>query len=122
MEDLQLQQIHNLKASAYSFTTPAGTFNDRFVLRFSNTMLSNNEVVTEENVVKVYPNNGLYVSSSNLKIRQITVYDALGRLISEKKNLDVLGVSLEDLKAGPQVLLVKVLLQNGTTKVKKVLY
>jgi len=122
LEDRWLNLMHNLKQSDYSFTTQAGTFNNRFVLRFSDTTLGNHGAEADENTVFVYPNAGLSVRSSNFKLRQVTVYDMLGRLISEKKNINLLETSFGNITPGPQALLVKVLLENGTTVVKKVLY
>ena len=41
LEDLQTNTIHNLSQSPYTFQSEIGIFNNRFVLRYKDTVLSN---------------------------------------------------------------------------------
>jgi hypothetical protein len=83
LEDTYQNIIHDLTASAYIFTQDAvENLNDRFVLRFTNAALSNEETALNE--VKVYPNpstgvfNIAYYGSETL---QYTVYDLTGKTL-----------------------------------------
>jgi hypothetical protein len=83
LEDTYEDVIHNLNEGAYSFTQTAGTnINDRFILRFTNSALGNEESVF--NQVKVYPNpstgvfNIAYYGSETL---QYTIYDLTGKTV-----------------------------------------
>ncbi|MCC7522078.1 MAG: T9SS type A sorting domain-containing protein [Flavobacteriaceae bacterium] len=83
LEDTYEDVIHNLNEGAYSFTQTAGTnINDRFILRFTNTALGNDD--TALNTVKVYPNpsTGVFnVSYQGSATLQYTVYDLTGKTI-----------------------------------------
>ncbi|HSD13992.1 MAG TPA: T9SS sorting signal type C domain-containing protein, partial [Flavobacterium sp.] len=122
IEDLQLNVIHDLKASNYIFSTPAGEFNNRFVLRFTNTTLGTTDFDTVGNSVVVYTNDGINITSSSEKIKEVTVYDMLGRLIGEVKNGDSTSLKINNVKPAQAALIVKVVLENGSTVSKKVIY
>jgi hypothetical protein len=83
LEDTYEDVIHNLNEGAYSFTQTAGTnINERFILRFTNTTLGNDD--TALNTVKVYPNpsTGVFnVSYQGSATLQYTVYDLTGKTI-----------------------------------------
>ncbi|MGX7668799.1 choice-of-anchor D domain-containing protein [Flavobacterium pedocola] len=122
LEDRQLNIIHDLKASNYVFSTPAGEFNDRFVLRFTNTTLGTGDFDAASAAVMVYANNGIHISSSLEPIKNVMVYDVLGRLIAEKKNINAISDTLTNVRPTQSALLVKVTLQNGQVIDKKVIY
>ncbi|ESU23745.1 hypothetical protein FEDK69T_11510 [Flavobacterium enshiense DK69] len=122
IEDLQLHIIHDLKLSNYVFSTPAGEFNNRFVLRFANATLGNADFETNVDSVLVYANEGINVSSSSERIKDVFVYDVLGRLVAERKEVNTTSVSLQNVRKTQGALLVKVVLDNGQTTTKKVLY
>jgi hypothetical protein len=83
LEDTYQDVIHNLNEGPYTFTQSAGNnINDRFILRFTNSALGNEETVF--NQVKVYPNpstgvfNIAYYGSETL---QYTIYDLTGKTV-----------------------------------------
>ncbi len=51
IEDKSTQTVKNLKEGAYKFTTEAGTFNDRFVLRYTNKTLGTDNFEKPENTI-----------------------------------------------------------------------
>ena len=122
LEDLQLNVIHDLKASNYVFSTPAGEFNNRFVLRFTNTTLGNDDFQSTANSLIIYANQGITVTSSLERIKDVVVYDVLGRLITDKKNVNHNETVLTNVRPTQSALIVKVTLENGQTVTKKVLY
>lgn len=122
LEDLQLQVLHDLKQSDYTFFTSAGTYNNRFVLRFVNKVVENPGTVDVNTVNAYSEDNTLMVTSSALKINQVMVYDILGRVISENKQLNAQVVTLNTVPQGKQMLVLKVVLDNGETLVKKIVY
>jgi len=83
LEDTYEDVIHNLNEGAYSFTQTTGTnINDRFILRFTNSALSNEDTTLSQ--VKIYPNpstgvfNIAYYGSETL---QYTIYDLTGKTV-----------------------------------------
>jgi len=110
---------HNLKDSAYSFATEAGTFNDRFELKYANALATNQPNVTSNSVVVYKQNQQLVVNSGKLKMAKVLVYDIRGRLLAQKENLGATEVRLPT-DGTNQVLIVKVTLEGNQTVTKKV--
>ncbi len=121
LEDKLLNTTHNLKDSPYTFTTAAGIFNDRFVLRYSATTLSNHDF--DANTVKVFTgNNTINVTSTSKIIKEVVVYDVLGKTVINKTNINKQEISLNELKQTSTMLVVKVTLENNEVVVTKVIF
>jgi len=123
LEDKLLNIIHNLKESSYTFTTAAGTFEDRFVLRYTNSTLGNNEPIFNDNTVVVYKNNlGLFINSGTALMKNVMIYDVRGRLIVSQSSINANNASFNTLPNTNQVLLVKITSTEGAELTKKVVY
>ncbi|MDI9309947.1 MAG: T9SS sorting signal type C domain-containing protein [Limnohabitans sp.] len=121
LEDKQQNIVHNLLTSPYTFTSNEGTFNNRFVLRYTETALNNNNFDLE-NSIKVYATDHIKVKSTVEKIKEIIVYDVIGKKLIDKTNVNTNEITINELKPTTNVLLVKVTLENGTIITKKVIY
>lgn len=123
LEDKLLNVVHNLKTAPYTFTTEKGTFNDRFILRYTNKTLSNKDFETLENQVLVSnKNKQIKVNSRVETIDKVSVYDLLGRQLFKKEKVNSNELMIPNLVSSQQTLLVKVSLQNGQTVTKKMVY
>ncbi|MCZ8331820.1 MAG: T9SS sorting signal type C domain-containing protein [Flavobacterium sp.] len=123
LEDKLLNIIHNLKESSYTFTTAVGTFEDRFVLRYTNSTLSNNEPIFNDNTVVVYKNEqGLFINSGIVPMNNVMIYDVRGRLIASQSSINATNASFNALPNTNQVLLVKITSTDGVSLTKKVVY
>lgn len=123
LEDTFLNVVHNLKQAPYTFVTEAGTFDSRFVLRYTNPSLSVNPVVFNENSVIAYKKNeSLYVKSINNLMKSVQVYDVRGRLIMEKDHINGNEVVFENPAIAQQVLMVQIITVDGSKVTKKIIY
>jgi hypothetical protein len=123
LEDKLLNIVHDLKKAPYSFTTEKGTFNDRFVLRYVNKFRKKEMVAIEENDILVSnKNHQIKIDSPIDSIDKVVVYDITGKEIYQKTKVNSNELTLLNLVASDQVLLVKIILQNGKTVTKKVVY
>jgi hypothetical protein len=123
LEDKLLNTTHNLTEGSYTFTTASGTFDNRFVLRYTDATLGIKEPTLAENQVLVFTKDKkIKVNSATQNIDTITVYDLLGRQLIKKDKVNSREFTLSNLVAKQQMLLVKVLLENGETLTKKVLF
>lgn len=123
LEDKLLNVIYDLKQSPYTFTTEKGTFNDRFILRYTNKTLGTADLETLENQVLVSnKNKQIKVNSAVETIDKVLVYDLLGRQIFKKEKVNSKELTLNNLISSQQTLLVKVSLQNGHSVTKKIVY
>jgi hypothetical protein len=123
LEDKALNIIHDLKASNYQFYTEAGTFDDRFVLRFNNGTLGVVDANFNENTIKVYKNtNGLHVDSGTIDMETIKIFDVAGRLLVASEKVNATTRVFTTLPKTNQVLLVQVTSKDGIVVTKKVIY
>jgi hypothetical protein len=123
LEDTYNNSIHNLRLSAYTFTSESGLFNDRFVLRYNEDTLSLEELESINGLTILVPN-GKYIKiqSTLSPIQQIKVYDLLGRVIIDKPdvgNLSELTLETKQLSTGSYI--VKVNLVDGIIKTQKII-
>ena len=123
LEDKLLNVIYDLKQSPYTFTTEKGTFNDRFILRYTNKNLGITDLETLENQVLVSnKNKQIKVNSAVETIDKVLVYDLLGRQLFKKEKISGNELTIPNLVSSQQTLLVKVSLQNGQTVTKKIIF
>lgn len=121
IEDKLLNITHDLRESPYSFSSNNGTFNDRFLLKYTNAELSNTTFGTSSNqVLMVTKEQQLQIKSSKALMSTITIYDLLGRVVVSKSNIEANEISFKSLPS-QQVLIVKVQLENGEVVSRKVI-
>ncbi|MEZ7505827.1 T9SS sorting signal type C domain-containing protein [Flavobacterium sp. Arc2] len=114
---------HNLKESSYNFSTVKGTFNDRFVLRYTDkTLKTNNVDVIDDDVFVFSKNRQLKINSSIEYIDRVIVYDVSGKQLYQKNNVNSTHLLVSNLQSGRQLLFLSIILQNGRTLLKKVVY
>ncbi|UUC45678.1 GEVED domain-containing protein [Flavobacterium cerinum] len=121
LEDKTTNTIHDLRTAPYSFTSAAGTFDNRFVLRFNNGTLGNGDF-SLENGIKVLRGGELAVNSTTERIKNITAFDVLGRKIDEYKNVNENEIVLKNVKKSSSVVLLKITLENGATVDRKTIF
>lgn len=124
LEDKYLNITHDLKTSPYSFSTNSGRVNDRFILKYTNESLGSSDFDISNNYLKVYPssNNQITVKSSSDKIKDISIYDVLGKKILERKNINSNETFIENILPTTNILLIKVILENNKIEIRKVVY
>lgn len=125
LEDKITKSIKNLKVSHYTFSSEAGTYNNRFVLRFINankTFGTNNFDALRNTVLVSNKNKQIKINSSVEIIDKVQVYDLLERPIYQKMNVNTTEFLISNLVSNHQALVVKIILQNGQTVTKKVVY
>lgn len=123
IEDKLTNTMFDLKTGNYTFNTVAGTFNDRFILRYTNKTLGTTDSETLEKLVLVSnKNKQIKVNSAVETIDKVLVYDLLGRIIYKKEKVNSNEITITNLVSGQQTLMVKVILQNGNAISKKVIH
>jgi hypothetical protein len=121
LEDKLLNITHNLKTSPYTFMANPGRVNDRFVLKFKDVTLSN-EDNAYTNDIKIFATNNINVESTKLSINNIEVYDIVGKKLLNINDIQQKQIVISQLKPTTNVILVKVILENGSVVTKKVIY
>jgi hypothetical protein len=120
--DKATNRLHDLKEAPYTFVTTNGNFEQRFELRFTNQALGTTiPTVTDNDIKIITANHQLEVISPAMAITKVAVYDILGKLLLTQNNLNTNLFQTTSLQLVPQVLLVKVTLDNGQSFTKKTL-
>ncbi|MFD2822674.1 T9SS type A sorting domain-containing protein [Lacinutrix iliipiscaria] len=83
LKDNALGFTHNLTASPYSFSAEAGVINDRFELVFTTQSLSVDEYELNNalTIIELQDGRVKFSVSNNLEIKNVKLYDTLGRLL-----------------------------------------
>lgn len=122
LEDKVSGKEIDLRAGNYTFTTTIGTFTNRFVLRYTSKTLGTGDFENVENgLVVSVKDKVIKVESSKEDIKQISVYDITGKLIYDKTKVNQTEFEIANLRATNQVLIVKIILENGHTDSKKII-
>jgi hypothetical protein len=122
IEDLENNIIHSLRDAPYSFMATTGNKTDRFILRYTESRLGNEDLEDLTNNIWVITNDNLSVKSTSIEIKSVTIHDVLGRIISNKNNVNSNEVSFGNIQKNNTTLLVKIELTNGTIVNKKVIF
>ncbi|WP_298118818.1 T9SS sorting signal type C domain-containing protein [Flavobacterium sp.] len=122
LEDKLLNIVHNLKDSNYTFTSAIGTFENRFQLRFTNTLGVNDPVFNDESVIIFKQNQNIVVSASSVSIDKVEVFDIRGRQLFSKNDINSDEFTITNLDASQQVLIVRVTSLEGKVVNKKVIF
>ncbi|GGW68285.1 hypothetical protein GCM10008085_20260 [Winogradskyella epiphytica] len=122
LEDTYMNIIHDLRIAPYSFKSDAGTYNDRFILRYTNAALSIADQQTLNNLSITAPNNSyIKVSSDNNLIKSVSVFDVLGRELFSNDSINNSDFILNNMALSKGTYVVKATLENGIQKVEKVI-
>lgn len=112
---------NSIKTAPYNFTSAIGTFDGRFEMVYTKSSLGIDSQTALENSVIVYTkNNTLFVQSSSV-ITTVRIFDMLGRLLSENKNINDTRFQLAKSSLARQVILVEVTDNENKKVVKKII-
>jgi hypothetical protein len=120
LKDNLLNTVNNLSAGSYSFASAIGTFNSRFELVYQSTLAETNPTFTANSVIAFNDNGDIRINSGSTIMELVRVYDLLGRLLVEKKQINSSETKLST-TATNQVLLLEITAANGTKVTKKII-
>ena len=114
----------DIKAAAYSFQSPSGTFNTRFQIIYrSSISLEIKKSVFDENSIIVFKQNGnLTIDAGKTILKTVRVFDIRGRLILEQENVNDSTTVLKNLNIGEQTLLIQITSDENKMVIKKAIY
>lgn len=123
LEDKTTGTLFDLKNRVYTFNTTVGTFDDRFVLKYINQTLGNENPEKENNVVTVSVKNSIItVAAPDETIDTIIIYNLEGKKIFSKKNINLTHFEIKNFSNQNQVLFVKIETKNKQQFTKKILF
>lgn len=124
LEDQLLNVVHDLKEAAYEFTTTIGTFNDRFILRYTpdGTLATPDPTHIANGVIVYKDHDEILIKSALVNLQSVTVYDLLGRAIFGATTIGTNTFTISNVAMNEQPLIIKTILANGQVVNKKIVY
>ena len=121
LEDTVLNVFHDLKESPYSFSTSAGTFDTRFILRFSNSNLNVDDNILDANAVLIYKEQQqIVINMGTFLISKVTVFDTSGRQLFHKAAINETEFKFKTINT-PCLLLIQIQTIDNQIITKKVI-
>ena len=112
----------DLTENSYTFTTEAGTFNDRFEILYTTEALGTNNPAKEQiNAVVYKSGNTVTVNTETALINGITIYDIRGAKVYSQQGINAPTASVANLNVAHQVLIVEINTNKGTVS-KRIIY
>lgn len=111
--------VRDLTTALYTFTTEAGTFNDRFEIIYAPTVTMNIENTTKPASVMIYENNGnINITCSDAIIETVTVFDIRGSRLYHTTGINDNKTTISSLIAAHQVLIIETQTDKGSISKK----
>ncbi len=121
LEDLELGIIHDLKSNPYAFTATAGINNSRFLLRYTNETLGNDDFENNSNVL-VSISNTISIHALKDTIQSVHIHNVLGQDLLVQKGINASLFEISSLQKNTVPLIVQITLSNGVVITKKIIY
>ena len=125
IEDKMLNKIHDLKKGEYTFATEKGTFNDRFVMLYSDkkSVASGSRADGVSKLVMVSTTEKeIKITTSNSSLDAVVLYDLSGKEIFNKEQVNNTEYAIRNLRKGNTVYIIKIKLEDGQIMTQKVIY
>jgi len=122
IKDNLLGLTHDIKKGAYTFTTEAGTFNNRIEVVYAakDALGTDNPAFTANNVIIFKQGNDISVNTGTADMSNVTIYDVRGRILLSKNNINATQTTISGLTVQQQVLIVEVTTNKGKVSKKLV--
>ena len=111
----------NLTDNNYTFTTEAGTFDNRFTVKYATTALGTDTPELAATDVIVYKNNKQVGVTAPKTIKSVVVYDMLGRSLYNNAKVNSVDFKTSEINTAQQVVIVNVTLENNQVVTKKIM-
>jgi hypothetical protein len=121
LHDQVLNIIHNLKTEPYKFFSHTGTINNRFKIIYTDNTLNNTNFELDASI-QFNANSHVNIKSTKYLMKQVIVYDLLGRKLKEYKNLNNKDMILHDFSRTYTTLIIKVKLETDEYIIKKIIF
>ncbi|WP_167443834.1 fibronectin type III domain-containing protein [Flavobacterium cutihirudinis] len=123
LEDKKNNVVHNLRESNYKFSTETGTFNDRFVLRYTGKTLGTDDITNLLNYVLCTVKDKIVrVKSSKETLKDVYIFDVSGKMLYKKNKIGETELQISNLQSANQVLMIRVVLDDGSSQTQKVIF
>ena len=121
LKDNLLNITHDIKNYSYSFTSNTGEFASRFEIVYGAQLSVETSSFNENSVIVYNGESGITINSGITLIDSVKIFDVRGRLLVTKSSVNANTISIENVTADKQVLIVQVTSLNNEKISKKVI-
>jgi len=121
LEDTETNIIHDLRQSPYTFNSESGTFDSRFILRFTDDTLGLEELDASRDVTIRSFNSTIRTISTNKTIKSFELFDIAGKLIYQNHEVNAMTHDYDGSNLSNGTYIVNIKLNNGQIANKKVI-
>jgi hypothetical protein len=124
IEDKLTNTVFDLKSGNYTFSTLAGTFNNRFVLRYTNKTLTVNETEINDGILAFYSNNYKILiiknNATDAIVNSVSIFSLTGQNIAnwEVKDKEQTNIQIPLKNISSDIYIVKVNTTRGESSKK----
>src|SRR5690606_26463483 len=104
----------------YAFSTEAGTHQNRFKIVYQNETLGISDEIINQVVVYKDKTKSIQITTGNLMMDQVKVFDIQGRLIKTASEINNNKLSIDTQEIADHVLMVSITTSDNLTITKKV--
>lgn len=122
LEDTFTATIHNLSESAYVFSSEAGAFNNRFILRFTDEVMSVEQPFNTNAISIFVQDNQIKINAGDQEIKALKVVDIQGRNLFFENEINATEFSINSLNKNNQILFFQIQDYNNNVIIKKLIY
>ncbi|MFL9843231.1 immunoglobulin domain-containing protein [Flavobacterium rhizosphaerae] len=119
IKDNLLGVTHDIKAEAYTFTSEAGTFDNRFEIVYMAGNSLGTDTPFDANTVIVYKQDGnININAGQAVMTSVNIYDIHGRVIYTANNVNDTHTVLSGLRSQEQMIIVEINSDKGKVSKK----
>lgn len=119
LKDNFTNKEYNLNDGVYTFVSDSGTFNSRFEIVYQKSLANQEQIFNENNVVVYKNGKELIINSDKVILSSVKVYDAIGRLLISKSDINDSQIKLNDIQTN-KILIIKITSDKNIIVTKKV--
>jgi hypothetical protein len=122
LQDNLLGLDYDLTTASYNFSTAAGTFDNRFILKYSSALATTAHDYLNNSVSVAFDNKDLKIKSVSEDIKSVAIFDLLGRKVYFKNNNSAKDFIASKLSMSNQTMIIKIELSSGAIITRKMLF
>jgi hypothetical protein len=122
LQDNLLGLDYDLSTAPYNFSTAAGTFDNRFILKYSSALATTAHDYLNNSVSVAFDNKDLKIKSVSENIKSVAIFDLLGRKVYFKNNISAKDFIASKLSMSNQTMIIKIELSSGAIITRKMLF
>jgi len=120
LEDTYTNVVHDLRRAPYIFTGEQGVYNDRFILRYTESVTLSVEEISNTNTF-AYINDAMFYVKSSSVIESVDIYDVSGKQITNYTSNDNSDTFSTEFNFAKGVYVASIKLDNGSIVTKKLI-